>query len=85
MIAMPEESQTQVDLHKLIQWRYWVRVADLVHQEEKRHRHYSFCLHNFRWHCIDQANALFPENFYLILQMEIWPDVSNQKGNRDEL
>ena len=80
MIAMPGESQTRVDTQKLSQWHYWASVADLVYQEEKRHGAYIFELHNLRWHCIDQANALFPENFYLILQMEILPDVVKQKG-----
>jgi hypothetical protein len=84
MIAMPGESQTRVDTQKLSQWHYWASVADLVYQEEKRHGAYIYELHNLRWHCIEQANALFPERFYLILQMDILPDVGNQKGDCDE-
>ena len=84
MIAMPEEYHIQDDQQNLVLWHYWVSVADLVCRQEKRHRHYSFCLHNFRWHCIDQANALFPEKFHLILKMNILPDVGNQKGDCDE-
>jgi hypothetical protein len=78
--AMPDKYHIQGDRQNLLLWHYWLSVADLVCQEEKRHGHYSFELHNLRWHCIDQANALFPENFYLILQMEILPDVVKQKG-----
>ena len=84
MIAMPGESQPRVDTQRLFQWHYLASVAELVCQEERRLGVYIYELHNLRWHCIEQANALFPKRFYLILQMDILPDVGNQKGHCDE-
>ena len=84
MIAMPGESQPRVDTQRLFQWHYWVSVAELVCQEENWHGGYIYELHNLRWHCIEQANALFPKRFYLILQMDILPNVGNQKGDCNE-
>ena len=84
MIAMPVESQPRVDTQRLFQWHYWVSVAELVCQEEIWHGGYIYELHNLRWYCIEQANALFPQRFYLILQMDILPDVGNQKGDCNE-